>query len=385
MRKRSKVVIWIAIAIAVTAVFAATADRRLRKEKYESIADVQKTEGIPVDYVVTRATPVEDWRRFVGTAEGFDQIDLTADYRTRISGVHARVGDEVRKGKVIVSLDEFDPSRIMANLESARAQYRTARRDSLRMEDLYASGAISEQDLDHARAQTDAARATFNMARRAVRLDSPISGIVTALYVEGGDYADAGQILATVSSYDRIRVRLDVSDEDRRLIKAGQDVSLALSRGARPIEDSPGPAGSLAGFVSSVSLSADPETRLFRVDLVVGNPDHLLKPGSLVSPRIKVAGAYASPAVPKVALFEQDGRSVLYVVTGPEGDRRAELRELAPGPTGGGLVAIESGVARGDLVVVWGQTKLKDGVKVALHKDVTSEYFEDATAEGGSR
>jgi RND family efflux transporter MFP subunit len=385
MRKRTKIVIWVAVAVAVVAVFAATAERRLRKEKYESIADVQSAEGIPVDYVVARISPVEDWRRFVGTAEGFDQIDLTADYRTRVSGVHARVGDVVPKGKVIVSLDEYDPATIAANLETAGAQYRTARRDSLRMEDLFASGAISEQDLDHVRAQTDAARATYNMALRAVRLDSPIGGVVTALYVERGDYADSGQILATVSSFDRVRIRLDVSDADRRVIRVGQPVRLALSPETGSAAPGSGSPVSLKGTVSKASLSADPDTRLFRVDLILDNREHLLKPGSLVTPQIRVAAAEAGPAVPKVAVIERGGGSAVYVVTGRDGDRRAELREVVPGPSGDGLMAIESGVASGDLVVVWGQTKLTEGVKVALHKDVTSEYFAGADSEGGSR
>jgi RND family efflux transporter MFP subunit len=337
-----------------------------------------------VDYVVARIAPVEDWRRFVGTAEGFDQVDLTADHRTRVSGVHARVGDVVPKGKVIVSLDEYDPARIAANLETAAAQYRTARRDSLRMEDLFASGAISEQELDHVRAQTDAARATYNMARRAVRLDSPIAGVVTALYVESGDYADMDQILATVSSFDRIRIRLDVSDADRRLIRVGQAVRLAPSQDAGSGGGKSAPAASLTGRVSKVSLSADPDTRLFRVDLVLDNREHLLKPGSLVTPQIRVAAAQAGPAVPKVALIESDGRDAVYVVTGKDGDRRAELRAVTPGPSGDGLVALQAGVAPGDMVVVWGQTKLTDGVKVAPHKDVTPEYY-GTSGEGGSR
>ena len=385
MTKRIKVFLWIAIGAAVVAAFAITAERRLRPKEVESIEAVQSAEGVPVDYVVARAARIADWRAFVGVAEGFHQIDLTADYRTRVSAVHAAVGEEVTKGRVIVSLDQYDPTRIMVNLETARAQYGTARRDSVRMEELYKSGAVSEQQLDNARAEAVRARASYNTARRAVQLDSPITGMVTALYVEGGDYAEAAEILATVASLDRMRIPLDVGSAERRLIKVGQEVRLPLARDlGAGVEGSSG-LEFLMGTVANVSLSADPETRLYRVDLVLENPDHVLKPGAPVTPEIKVAWSDSGTVVPRTALLEQSDGKSLYVVAGSENDRRAELRGVRAGLSSGPLVAVEDGLAPGEWVVVWGQGKLKDGIKIALHDDITSEYFGLGTPEGRSR
>ena len=66
MRKRTKALLWITVAAVVVALFAITAERRLRKDGIESIESAQSTEGIPVDYVVARTTPIADWRGFVG-------------------------------------------------------------------------------------------------------------------------------------------------------------------------------------------------------------------------------------------------------------------------------------------------------------------------------
>jgi RND family efflux transporter MFP subunit len=382
MRRGTKVILWIVIVGAIVAAFGATAVKRLKKEEVKTIESVQETDGIPVDYVVTRSATVGDWRKFVGVAEGTDQVDLFADYRTRVSAVHTRVGDRVRAGKVIVSLDEHDPARFAVNLSTARAQYRTAQRDSARMEELFKSGAISQQDLDHARSATDAARAGYSTARRAVQLDSPVSGVLTALYVEAGEYAEAGEILATVSSYGRIKIALDVSAADAALLKKGQEVRLPLTR----VSENSGAGGAyLTGAVSNVSLSADPESRLFRVDLIVDNPDGHLKPGSLVAPIVKVAESSVGPAVPPGALMGADGNQMVFLITGKGQDLRAELRTVSTGIANGSLTAVTSGLKAGERVVVWGQGRLSDGRKVKLHEDLTAGLYGARISEGGSK
>jgi multidrug efflux system membrane fusion protein len=376
MRKKAKVFLWIVILAAVVAAFASTAVRRLSTEEVQSIESVQRAEGIPVDYVQSRVTPVEDWREFVGVAEGFEQVDLESEYRTRVTAVRFPVGSEVRASEVVVSLDPYDPARSMMNLETARAQYASARRDSLRMEELFKSGAISQQELDHVRAQSEASHASYRIARRAVDLDSPISGVLTALYVKRGDYADAGEVVATIASYDKIRIPLDVSSSQRALIALGQEVRV------RADEHAGGGGHVLEGTVVRAALSADTETRLFHVEVVLDNKEHLMKPGSLVTPEILVASTHDAPVLPRVALMSRNGASQVYVIGGSDDDRHATLRTVTPGLIGGAFVAITGGLKPGDLVVVRGQSKLEDGVKVKLHADVTSEYF--AATETGA-
>jgi RND family efflux transporter MFP subunit len=370
MRKRTKVLLWIVIFAVVVAVFAATAIRRLRPEEVQSIESVQQAEGIPVDYIESRAMTVNDWREFVGVAEGLEQVDLVSDYRTRVNSVHARVGDEVRRGKVVVSLDRYDPARIVINLETAQINYETAKRDSLRMEELFKSGAISQQQLDHVRAQTDAANAAYQTALRAVDLDTPFSGVLTALYVEGGDYTDAGQVVATVASYDEIRIPLEVSSSERALIEVGQPVRLRMETVPKELS-SP----LLLGEVVKAALSADSETRLYQVEVIVDNPEHVLKPGSLVTPEILVASTEGKPVVPRAALIRKNGSDHVYTISKSNNESRAVLRAVSAGMTDGSLLAIERGLNPGEWVVVRGQSKLEEGIKVKLHADLTSEYF----------
>ncbi len=363
MRRGIRTGIWILVAVVVVASFVFTAMRRLRRTEVQSIESIQAAEGIPVDIVVAQTVPIEDWREFVGVAEGFHQVNLASGSRTRVEAVHATVGTEVRAGKVLVMLDDYDPSHAGLNRRTALTQYETARVDSIRMEELFRSGAISQQELDHVRAQAEAAGALYLTARRAVELDTPVSGMVTAVNVEAGDYAEEKQTLVTVSAYDRIRIRLELSDAERAAVGVDQKVRLKVGESI------------LGGEVIRVALSADTHTRLFPAELVVENPEHLLKPGSLVTPEIRVGATGGLPAIPPVALIRLgDSHRVFVVVERVDGDY-AEPREVSPGISDGTLVAVSGQLRPGERVVVWGHNKLKDGVKAKINRDLTAEAY----------
>ena len=373
MARGVKVGLWILVALAIVVVFGLTAARRMRKTEVQSIESIQAAEGVPVNVVVAQVMPVEDWRKFVGTAEGFDQVDLSADFRTRVEAVHVAVGDEVRAGKVLVSLDSYDPGRAMLNLETTRSQYETVRTDSIRMEALFETGAVSQQDLDHVRAQSEAARAQYLTARRAVKLDTPISGMVTAVNVEAGGYTEGGETLVTVAAYGRVRIRLELSDTERALIESGQNVRVGLGVGHAGQGHAQGKY--LYGEVVRAALSADSETRLFPVEVVVKNPDHRLKPGSLVTPEILVVSSDQQPVIPPVALLRHDGDEMVFVVVEDAGEAHAAVRKVSRGIGNETLVAIRGDLRAGEQVVVWGQSKLRDGAKVKINRDLTADYY----------
>ncbi len=385
MSRGAKIGLWVLILAAAVAVFAVTGARRLKKEDVESIESVQAAEGIPVDVVRSQVVPVEDWREFVGVAEGLDQIDLIAEFRTRVSEVHFSVGQEVLPGDVIVSLDPFDPAHFGMNLKTNEALYETARQDSARMEALFRSGAVSQQDLDHVRSSTEAARAQYLSARRAVELDTPIAGLVTALNVEAGDYAAAEQTLATVASYDRVRIPLELSESERSWIRVGQPVRLLVggdeagTKGCDAGSVDHGAGGRVVrGTVVKAALSTDPATRLFAVEVVVDNHDHVLRPGTLVTPEILVAAADGLPVVPPVALLKYNGQEQVFVIEDSGGSGLARLRNVTPGIENGALVSIVEGISSGDIVVVWGQNNLNDGAKVKIHAERTADYYPPA-------
>jgi RND family efflux transporter MFP subunit len=368
MTRGARIGIWAVVIAALVVVFVVTGAKRLRKEEARSIEAIQQAEGVPVDVVAAAVVPLEDWRKFVGVAQGYEQVNLLAPFRTRVSKTHAALGQEVAPGAVLVSLDPYDPAWAAMNLQTAEAVYQTARLDSVRAEELFKTGAVSQQDLDHVRAATYASRAQYITSRRAVELDTPIAGVVTALNVKAGDYADAEQTLATVASYGRIRVELELSESDRSAVAVGDPVRCAA--GGRP-----SPAAFLTGSVARVALSADPATRLFAVEVTIDNPERLLKPGTLVAPEILAGRSADVPVVPADAIVKTDGEQYVYVVDRTAGSPAARRRQVVTGMANGAMVAILQGVSQGETVVVWGQNRLEDGARVQIHQDLTARTY----------
>ena len=363
MKRRGKIGIWAAVIAAVVVAFVATGARRAQREEIKSIESVQKEEGIPVDVVKAEAVPLDSWKKFAGVAEGYEQVDLVAPFRTRVSRVHVTLGQEVRRGTVLISLDPYDPAWAGMNLETARTGYEMARQDSLRAEELFKTGAVSQQDLDHVRAATEGARAHYATARRAVELDTPVAGAVTALNVRAGDYAASEQTLATVASYNRIKVPLELSETDRALVAVGQPVRL------------PHRGGVLEGKVTKVALSTDPVTRLFTAEVVLDNPEHLVRPGTLVTTEILVGRSEGKPVIPSAAIVKSNGDEHIFVVDQSGGSQVARRRQVVRKALEGALTAVDEGVASGDVVVVWGQNNLEDGARVKIHEDLSAGTY----------
>lgn len=363
MNRGTKIFLWILILTVVVAVFGWQARQRLRQDEVLSIDAVQAEQGVPVDVVRARVQTLEDWRRFTGVAKGWEQVDLLADFRTRVDEVHVSLGEEIRAGKVLISLDPDDPARMMLNRESAEAQYETVRTDSLRLEALYAQGAVSLQQLDHLRAQCTAARVALQAALRAVELDTPVSGVVTALHAEKDQYVEGGAVVATVSNYDRVRVPLTLSNSERALVSVGQPARLRLEDGTV-----------LEGRVGEVALSADSETRLYSAELVLDNPDHRVRPGALVVPEILVASSEGIPLLPRLGLIEREGGRFIYLVE--EGERSlARFRRVETGIDDGVLTAVTAGLSGGEIVVVGGQNRLGEGARVLIRRDLGDRYY----------
>jgi RND family efflux transporter MFP subunit len=368
MSRRAKMGIWVLVGVALVAVFGVTGAKRMKKEEVKSIRSVQQADGIPVDIVKAQVVPLEEWRKFVGVGEGFEQVNLQAPFRTRVSKVHVSLGQEVGPGRVLISLDPYDPAWAGMNLKTAEASYDTARQDSIRAEELFKTGAVSQQDLDHTRAATYAARAQYITSRRAVELDTPIAGVVTALNVNAGDYAASEQTLATVASYLRIRVQLDMSESDRALVSVGSRVRCAPA-------DRASEGQFLTGEVVRAALSADPTTRLFAVEILIDNPDRLLMPGTLVTPEILIGRSADKPVIPADAIVKTDGERYVYVVEEAGGTPTARRRPVAEGMAAGSMAAIAGGLAEGEMVVVWGQNNLEDGAKVKIHSNLTARTY----------
>lgn len=159
--------------------------------------------------------------------------------------------------------------------------------------------------------------------------------------------------VAVVAKTDRVRLLADVGETDIRCIREGQKV---IVNGADRSDAS-------TGRVTKISLSANPMTGLFRVEMEADNPSELVRLGTYTTVRIEVVNDPAAVYADARALQEdQDGRSFVYVVRKDTVSRTTvEISGMNDD-----FVRITGGVGPEDLVVTSGFSRLEDGARVSF-------------------
>lgn len=308
---------------------------------------------------------VEPWKRQV----------ISPDISGKVAKIYVAEGDRVRKGQVLAELDtesiRLQLRQAEAALSVANANLEDAQRNLERMERLYREKAVSEQQYEKvklafeaARAQKDQAEAAVNMARRALDVSimkAPFDGVIASKNVEEGDIINpmmggmsAASGVVVLMDYSRVKIKLDVAPSDVTRIRKGQKINL---------ESFEFPGQIFEGQVTVVSSMADPQTKKFKVEAVVENPELILKPGTFGRVTIEVSSRENSLAVPQKAILENS-----YVMVVENG--KAVKRTVTTGIKNTDLVEIISGLSEGDLVVVEGNFGLADGTPVNVEGEV---------------
>jgi len=199
------------------------------------------------------------------------------------------------------------------------------------------------------------AKANLSAARAGVVVTSPISGTVLRIYVTKGDPVTARMPLVRIGRIDRVKAVVDLGAEDAGHISHGNQARLFLKGGA---------SGILEGKVVRKTLSADPVSRLFRIEALFPNPGGAVQTGMLVEAGLLLAVSENALVLPRDAFVDLDKETPYIWVL--QGDR-AQRREVPIGLITEESVEILGDVNEQDLVVVRGQNLLRGGEKVFIH------------------
>jgi len=358
-----KIMIWAVVLVVVAAVVYWRIASSGQDEPARSMEEIHATQGVPVDVVTLRAGTITVVREITGEVSGIRQSTLRASGAYKIADVAVREGQAVRRGQTIARYDtDISPDR-MARLTQVRESYDNAKRQVDRLQPLYEEGAIAESELDAARTALAIAEADLRNARLELEVVSPLDGIATLIAVRVGDAVDSGDVVAQVAILDSVRVDADVSGEAVREIHAGSPVVLQerFAGGREPER--------IDGRVTRVSLGANPDTRLFRVEALLDNSDRRLRPGLMVALDVIVDHAGPVTIMPQAAILDErplvpDSDHDVFVIR----DGAAQRVAAKIGRVSEDMVEVTGGPTDGEQVVVFGANKLTDGAAVRLHR-----------------
>jgi RND family efflux transporter MFP subunit len=354
-------------------------------------ADVKPPRPVKVQQAML--TPAEGGIRYSATIEAFQTVPLAfkssgyidhvverkgADGRPRV----AQAGDKVTKGMTLAHVRDADyRERLVqgkAKLAEAEAASTKARLDLERAKTLFAAESLTKPDLDAAQANFDSAQARVEAARadielasialRDTSLVSPASGVLLERKIEIGSLVSAGSVGFLLGDVSAVKARFGIPDVMIQAIKLGDPISVTIDA----IAGAP-----FAGRVTALAPAADPQSRVFDVEVTIPNKAGTLRPGmigavTIDGPQVGPdANAKAAPAltVPLNAVVRSPGDAPGYalLVVESRGDTEiARLRRIELGDVMGNGVAVKNGIAAGDRVIVTGATLLSDGDPVRI-------------------
>jgi RND family efflux transporter MFP subunit len=317
--------------------------------------------------------------------EWIAQIDgsTTAEIRPQVSGyihdVNYREGSRVASAELLFTIDDRP---FVAAVETARGNYETAvaelnksRADVARYTPLVADHAISREQVENARAATQANEATVKGAKGALetaqlnlkwsKVRSPVDGLAGIAQVRVGSLVNPNQVLTVVSKVDEMRASFNVRQQDY--------LRYAASINAAP--DGPADAGGrtfelvlIDGTVYPhrahgiiVNREIEQTTGTLQVQVMFPNPDGLLRPGLFGKIRLHVGSDAPMMVVPEQAVTQLQGQYQVGVV---DAQQQVQVRRIEVGFQTDHLSVVESGLRPGEQVVVEGLQNAVPGVKV---------------------
>jgi membrane fusion protein (multidrug efflux system) len=311
-------------------------------------------------------------REWIGTTEG----DVNADIRPHVEGYLLRrvykEGSTVAQGELLFEIDprqfEAQLQQAEANLEQARAALAKADLDVARAEPLAIDHAVSQQELDNARAAQRGARATVGALEAAVaqtklnlswtKVTSPIPGIAGIAQQQVGDLVNGQTVLTTVSKVDPLRVLYQLGEQE--YLELERDPAMRNAELQLVLSD--GTVFAYKGHVLLTGRNVDVRTGTITTIGIFPNPGSVLRPGQYAKIRAVVKVRKGAILVPQRAVNEMQGAYQVAVVGA---DDKAQIRTVKVAERIGSLWVIESGLSPGERVVVEGFSRVKTGATVA--------------------
>lgn len=331
------------------------------------------------------------------------QLEYAAEIRAqtesrlgfRVGGklVERRVnlGDTVRTGQVLARLDPQDlrlgQDAAQAAVVAARVNLEQAEADFKRFKELREQGFISSAELERRETAYRSAQAQYRQANAqaqaqgnqaeysVLRADAP--GVITSVDAEPGMVLGAGTPVVRLAHEGPRQAWFFVPEDRVDLIRRVQAAQHTVEVRLWSDRDRP-----LQGRIHEVAAAADPATRTYLVKATLGRAD--VKLGQTAAVRLQVPAAEAAVRLPLAAVFEQRGRSTVWVFDPDSATVKPQAVQVAGAD--GNSVLISAGLQPGQQVVTAGVHTLTEGQKVKLLTAAPgSSPSASAGTEGGAR
>ncbi len=368
------------------AIFMGISALNFYRVKFWKKEEIEREQPKPVEVVRVSARDIDIFLEEIGDVKGIKEVDVTPKINGEIiKDIYVDVGDFVKKGDTIAVLDRSSIEKRVeeareklrsaeATVSKAKADLDVARKDYERYKNLLKARAISKQYFEHIEARFKVALENYRLAMSNARaakaaldrllilfndyeIKAPIGGYIVKRYVDPGERSSINIPIVRISREDRVKVIVQIPETFFSHLRKGMRASVYVDAY---------PGREFEGRISRINPSVDPKTRNFTTEIIVENTGGLLHSGMFARVKIDV-GKSRFLTLPMEAVNKIPGSSSYYVFSVE--NNTAVLKNVKVTMRRGRIVGVE-GLKEGELIVIKGISRLKDGDRVKI----VSEY-----------
>ncbi len=301
-----------------------------------------------------QAEAVNGEQGFSGTIEEQSGASLSFATAGTIKRIYVNSGQTVGAGQLIA---ELDPTTMQNAYTIAKTALEQAQDTYNRMKELHDDGSLPEMQWIAIENQLKSATASEAMAKKSLadtKLYAPFGGYIATKDAEVGQNAGPGVPVVKLVSIGSVKVKISVPEDDIQRIKKGSSMKIIVpALGNREF----------SGSVTERGVSADPRSRTYEVKATINNHDGQLLPGMICQAFTNYMQGTTGVFVPaNLVQLDSDNNTFVWVVNGGKAVKRQIFisNETAQG------AQVSGGLSDGDQLIVAGQQKVSNGMKVTI-------------------
>lgn len=332
-----------------------------KDEKADSKSNEENIPAVKVETVESRV--VDQLGTYTASVEAQIVNNISSNMPNRIKQILVDEGQRVSAGQKVVVLDDVNTFSYETQVDNARANLKNVEVNYNRALELFKIGGGTKQQVDAMEIQLVNAKNALAQAERTLRnarentvLTSPISGVVTARNYDPGDMTGNLPIL-TVARVQPVKIVINVTESELPRVHKGMPADIRFDTYGDEL---------FKGVVSTVMPTVDPQSRTFGVEITLANADGKVLPGMFGRVTLNL-GKADRVVVPDKAVVKQQGSGNQYIYV-YNSDGTVSFNQVQLGQRLGSEYELLSGVEPGSQVVVSGQARLTNGVKVKVTK-----------------
>jgi len=324
---------------------------KVGKKAVENITE----ENVPVKVYTLSQKLITRTLEFVTSFEPYEEVYLAPATPGRIEKIFVEPGDRVNKGDLLVKMDPTQYNQLLVQLKNLEVEFK-------RIDTLYKLNSVSKQQYDQIKTQYEVTKTNLEYLRDNVFLKAPFSGIIADKYYKDGELFTSAPnttigkpAIIYLVNINPLKAYVNVPEKYYPVVEKGLDVDVKADVYPDKI---------FKGKVNKRYPVIDQTTRTFKTEIYIPNNQGLLRPG-MFGRVVMNSSLEKAIVVPAVAVLKLQGSNERFIFIEKNGIARRIVVQIGQ-RFDDEVEIISNELKEGDRVIISGQAKLIDGMKVRV-------------------